>query len=536
MFCRPRYMTIAQLAHRTAYTVVIAALISAGCSNGKSSSPLAPSPADPPPPAATTLFRVSGLVTDQAAAEPVAAAHVEIVDGPRAGTMVETDADGHYLVEELSPGAVSLRATAQGFEPVTANVTVSDDRVLDFELTRSVGQGPAPGPLPEQRWSLAGTATDAGSGTPLSAVVVEWTQGANAGQRATTHADGRYAFADLEAGSGEIRAVLAGFVPQALALNLDADRTLDIVLLREAPTGPEVTGRVIGALSSGPIAGVSVHISGGGTTTTDADGAFVLAGSAGGTQRVTLTSDDTVERQTGIRLEGDAPTVTLIPRSLDLRAFNEMFRTRGGLHRWIEAPRLVVQRRVMAFTNTTDTTYVATATMMSEAEVDALLADLRWALPQLTGDTFTDFATVEVELAAEGDMVTVTRPGTIVAGRYDGLDAAINAWGYGRWAWSGNGEVKASVMMLDDAFDRSDSASRRSLRAHELGHTLGYDHVSSGVSVMHQSGRVEPTGFDRDAARIAFLRQPLNAAPDIDPDPITVNRLASHGLSWTGAR
>ena len=155
---------------------------------------------------------------------------------------------------------------------------------------------------------------------------------------------------------------------------------------------------------------------------------------------------------------------------------------------------------------------------MTEAEVNSLLADLRWALPQLTGDTFTAFADEQRETAAEGERVRVSRPGWIVVARYEGLTTAINYWGYTRWSWSGAGEMQAGIMMIDRAWDASGSVYCRSLRAHEFGHALGYTHVFVRQSVMNTNATTEPNAFDRDGARLAFLRPPLNRTPDIDPD------------------
>jgi hypothetical protein len=90
--------------------------------------------------------------------------------------------------------------------------------------------------------------------------------------------------------------------------------------------------------------------------------------------------------------------------------------------------------------------------------------------------------------------------------------------------------------MLDRGFETSGSAYRRTLRAHELGHALGYSHVDARESVMNVSARISLTDFDRNGARMAFLRPPLNRSPDIDPDPMTVNRRPAAGLTWTGAR
>src|SRR4029079_17891205 len=137
------------------------------------------------------------------------------------------------------------------------------------------------------------------------------------------------------------------------------------------------------AISQRPLAGVLVRIEGLGETTTGGDGRVDLAAHPPeGSRALTMRSSATVERQTRIRVPGDAATLTLIPQSINLRAFDEMFRGRGALHRWVSAPQLVIQRRVLRFTNISDYSYVATAGLMSDAEVSDLVRDLTWTLPQ----------------------------------------------------------------------------------------------------------------------------------------------------------
>ena len=130
----------------------------------------------------------------------------------------------------------------------------------------------------------------------------------------------------------------------------------------------------------------------------------------------------------------------------------------------------------------------------------------------------------------------MSRTFAIVVARYEGLTAATGYWGYTRWSWNGAGEIIAGIVMLDRAFETSSSPYRRSLRAHEFGHALGYNHVTGRTSVMNQVATIEPNPFDRDAAKFAFQRPPLNRSPDIDPDPFTGNlRALASQIFWAGA-
>ena len=90
--------------------------------------------------------------------------------------------------------------------------------------------------------------------------------------------------------------------------------------------------------------------------------------------------------------------------------------------------------------------------------------------------------------------------------------------------------------MIDSGFETSGSIFRRSLRVHELGHALGYNHVTVRDSVMNSHARFEPNVFDRDGSRFAFLRPPQNRSPDVDPDPFSLNLRVPAIPVWNGAR
>ena len=299
-----------------------------------------------------------------------------------------------------------------------------------------------------------------------------------------------------------------------------------------------MSGRVVNGLSDQGLPGANIRIGGVGEATSASDGSFSIVASGPEQNRtVTITAASTIDRVTWLRVPGPSATVTLMPTAIDLAAFDQMFRSDGGvLHRWTSAPRVIVQRRALQFTNTGAIEYAATTYVMSDVEVSDLMAHLTSDLPQLTGDTFSGFAEERVETAAEGDLVSVTRPGWIVVARYDGLTTATTFWGYTRWAWNSAGETRAASVMFDGTFERSTSPYRRSLHAHELGHALGYNHVSVRPSVMNISARLDVSAWDRDGARLAFLRRPLSQSPDVDPAPYTINALRSGQLFWSGAQ
>jgi len=265
-----------------------------------------------------------------------------------------------------------------------------------------------------------------------------------------------------------------------------------------ATTGT-VTGTIVDSLTARPIPGVEVNIPGVGAVTSTADGTFALATTtAAQPYATTLSSNSTVQRTTHLNVPGPAATLSLIASSFDLASYDQMFRGDGAvLHRWTQAPSVVVQTRVLQFTNITDTDYVALSATMSDADVNTIVGDLTWALPQLTGNTFTALASQQQETAAEGGSVHVSRTGVVVVARYEGLTAATGYWGYTRWAWNGAGEVQAGILMLDRGFETSNSVFRRSLHAHEFGHALGYNHVTLRTSVMNSDARTEPNAFDR---------------------------------------
>jgi hypothetical protein len=293
-----------------------------------------------------------------------------------------------------------------------------------------------------------------------------------------------------------------------------------------------VEGIAVSAVDGKGAPGLSVRVSTAATATTDASGYF-RAEARPGTHAVTITGSGIVERQTLL----SSPTVerarlSIIPASFDLTAFDEMFRTSNAkLQRWTTRPALVVLASVMSYRVPADE-YTATGDQLSEGDVSLLIAHLTEGLALLTGGTYTSFASVAIERPASGARASVTRPGTIVVGRYNGILAWAQTIGYGRWAENADGSVSGGAMFLDSGFDRDDDR-RRLLRIHELGHALGYLHVQSRTSIMNPAIGPEPTEFDRTAAIIAFQRSPGNVSPDRDPMATATSPFGVAPAVWT---
>lgn len=400
---------------------------------------------------------------------------------------------------------------------------------------------PPPPPPPAPTWSVSGVVSSEEPSAPLAGARIEVTEGADAGKNVQTGEDGRYELTGLREGELALRVSAEGFEDQAKRLALTENQTANFSLRRPpAPPPPPpptrtLTGTLIETLSAGAIAGANVTVDGLGVFTTGSDGTFTIdAPDPEQIRTVTFSSADTVTRTTQLRVPGPDTQVTVIPRSFDLRAFDQMFRSTGPLQRWVSAPRLIVQTRVLQFTNLTAQAYAATDAVIADEEIDLLLQDLNWGLPLLT-DGRLQFAAQDRETAASSDTVQVARLNEIVVVRFAGLQDATGFWGYGRWASDGSGTIQGGIIMLDAAFDVSGSEFRRSLRVHELGHALGYNHVTSRESAMNSSARIEPNEFDLKAVRIGFLRPPGNRSPDTDPDAFTSN-VKVGALIWKGDR
>jgi hypothetical protein len=278
-----------------------------------------------------------------------------------------------------------------------------------------------------------------------------------------------------------------------------------------------------------PAPGATVKIGTAITATSVADGGFTLV-TEPGQYVVRISGDGLFTRVTQVRIPGADATLSMIPSWFPLTTFDQMCRGSGRLKRWTRAPALVLIDAVLEFSTVEAASFVATSERLSDAALNGIVADLTYGLPLTTGDAFTAFQSVTTESPAAGsDVAFFERESAIVVARFKGLQTATRYWGYGRWASRGDA-VGAGAVLLDRDFDAVGGPFRRSLRIHEMGHALGWGHVTTG-SFMNPSATYEPNDLDRKATLLAYQRPPGNTTPDTDPGSFNANLRASP-LVW----
>ena len=368
--------------------------------------------------------------------------------------------------------------------------------------------------------TVSGVASDADSGAPISGADVAVTAGPDTGRVTTTDGGGHFRLDRLRPAAIIIETVAPGFLTISHKLVAGEGDTLHVVLER-VEAAVTTGGRVVDVLSGAALAHVTITGNGVTAAPSDAMGAFEISAGSSSAERhpVELASPKAVPRRVYVLVPDADTELSLIPTTFNLTAFDAMLRD-PMLRRWRAAPPLLIERQTLQLSTVDMVDGVALDDRMSDEELQSLLTDLRWALPSLTGDTLTAFGRVTERATAPGKTSRLLTTGSITVVRVEGLEEATGTWGWSRWLFEHDGTVIGGVMMLDLASDRSDNRYRRALRAHELGHTLGYAHVSTAPSVMNPNARLEPTTFDRNATRIAFARQPGNVAPDFESEPM----------------
>jgi hypothetical protein len=256
---------------------------------------------------------------------------------------------------------------------------------------------------------------------------------------------------------------------------------------------------------------------------TDAAGMSIIHTASPAAVPIRLRHPEFLERETSVRIPDDHPVdLSLIPSTHDLTAFEEFSPRTAGLQRWTRNPRLLVLTHAVDYGGATlgFREFPVIDRPVSRVQLDCLAAGVAAMLAEMGGGHLTwdsvDIAEVEpgtrfrTDETPEGTIVVLPSVSLGAPGRgtaYVGAEPFVLS----------RGAVWLSAEMLNFCVTSL-------LYRHELGHALGYLHVTRTLSIMSPGGLPATlTDFDRNSIAILFQRRPGNRLPDRDPSGVTVN-------------
>ena len=295
----------------------------------------------------------------------------------------------------------------------------------------------------------------------------------------------------------------------------------------------QTTVRVVSALSEQVgLPQVALTVANGVQQQTDDAGLSVIRAESPATVPLRLLHPAFLERETAVRIPDDRTIdLSLIPSTHDLIAFEEFSPRTAGLRRWTRNPRLLVLTHAVDFSRATlgFLEYPVIDRPISRAQLDCLAAGVGDALREMSGGHLSwdsvDFGEVEPGTTFRTD---ATPEGTIVVLPSVSLGAGGRGIGY-----VGSEPFVLSRGAVWMSADFMNYCLISVLYRHELGHALGYQHVTRTVSIMSTGLPAGLTDFDRDSIAILFQRRPGNFYPDRDPSGVSLNVVgtaARHGI------
>lgn len=274
------------------------------------------------------------------------------------------------------------------------------------------------------------------------------------------------------------------------------------------PSSVALAGKVVDQFGGQPLPGLKVTYAGV-TATTDATGSFSIPGSpTTSLSALTVTGTGYYRRETYAKT-GDS-VWQVVPTTFNMSAFDDVARDEHASYtlRWLAAPTIYV--------DTTPEGFEAGPELdkwISQVQVQAAAFVTEWS-----GQTIHP-----------SSVVVTSRPpqdntgGTIVihfsesASDYNNGDYI----GMTRMSWSTSGAMSSAAIWLRYKRYSGDgyAGKRQGILGHELGHAMGYGHMTSGITSFMEPSLGSKTGlsaFDRQAALLIYTRAPRNMSHDID--------------------
>src|SRR5258708_5782470 len=196
----------------------IIVLLTSASACGSSTTPTA----TPTPTPTATTFSLTGQVMDSTTSTGISGATVSIADGANVGKSATTDGSGNYSFTGLQPAEFTLNVSATNYVSQSKAVKLTSSQTLAFQLTR-------------RAVTVTGVVTDGTSGGILPNILVQVTDGANAGQSARTDGHGTYSLSGVTPGTFTLSLSAVSYDTLKRQITVAADTRVDFVLQRTPP-------------------------------------------------------------------------------------------------------------------------------------------------------------------------------------------------------------------------------------------------------------------------------------------------------------
>ncbi len=159
--------------------------------------------------------------------------------------------------------------------------------------------------------SITGTVTAAAGGAAIAGATVSIAGGAST----TTNGSGVYTLANVAVGTYTVTASAAGFISSSaggVSVTSGNTTSQDFALAAAPPAGT-LTGKVTRNSNGNPIAGATVSIAGGASTTTNGSGVYTFSNLAAGTYSVTVSATNWASKTLGATVSvGNTTTLNFV--------------------------------------------------------------------------------------------------------------------------------------------------------------------------------------------------------------------------------
>ena len=267
-----------------------------------------------------------------------------------------------------------------------------------------------------------------------------------------------------------------------------------------------LAGRLVDQFDGHALSGLTVQYAGK-SATTDGSGRFTIPGTASSSLTTLTLSGSGVYKRVTFAETGDSQW-QVVPASFSMTAFNDVARDEygSGTVRWVGAPTVYVDTRPEGFTSPDLSTWISEVKVQAAEFIsDWTGAKIQPATVIVTSNPPRDFspATIVIHFSEDDS-------------RYGGNSNFIGAT---RMSYTSAGTVSSAAIWLRYLGYSGNAGKRKGILGHELGHAMGYGHMTSGTfSFMEPSlgTKTDLSSFDIQAASLLYSRAPENTSPDTD--------------------